>query len=93
VGGLSTHEGGASGLVVNPLFVVLSQPPWNASGVLMLFRNEERLRRLWRSSTAARRVLESESYQVRITHVYIYEYTYTYTYALNILYAYEGQPR
>jgi len=38
--------------------------PHNASGVLMLYRNEHRLTTLWRQSAAARRVLESPSYLV-----------------------------
>jgi hypothetical protein len=41
-----------------------SQLPWNASGVLMLFRNEDRLRRIWRLSNARRRVLQQEEYLV-----------------------------
>lgn len=38
------------------------QPPWNSSGVFMLFRNVPRINRLWRSSADASRVVTDPSY-------------------------------
>ena len=38
------------------------QPPWNSSGVFMLFRNVPRVNRLWRASTDASRVITDPSY-------------------------------